>query len=84
MMTVPKPPAKSRGTTGPTVRGHLHCRRCGYDLCGLAARRCPECGQAFDLLERFLSRRFFGPPNLRVIVRWLRRALLPVRKPRRR
>ena len=24
-----------------------HCRRCGYNLTGLAEARCPECGQAF-------------------------------------
>jgi hypothetical protein len=26
----------------------LRCTSCGYSLTGLASRRCPECGQAFD------------------------------------
>ena len=25
-----------------------HCRRCGYNLKGLTAERCPECGAGFD------------------------------------
>lgn len=28
-----------------------NCRRCGYNLTGLAEDRCPECGMAFDRLE---------------------------------
>ncbi|MCB9849433.1 MAG: hypothetical protein H6817_01865 [Phycisphaerales bacterium] len=28
------------------------CRRCGYDLSGIAIERCPECGRAFDLEQR--------------------------------
>ena len=27
----------------------IYCRSCGYNLFGLEARRCPECGCAFDL-----------------------------------
>jgi predicted RNA-binding Zn-ribbon protein involved in translation (DUF1610 family) len=32
------------------------CVRCGYQLDGLSAPRCPECGRAFD--ARLLDRRF--------------------------
>lgn len=32
-------------------RAYLVCSRCGYDLRGsLAAKRCPECGQAFAMV----------------------------------
>ena len=29
----------------------LHCDRCGYWLCGLSKRRCPECGTPFGRQE---------------------------------
>ena len=34
------------------VRTGFRCRRCGYDLQGQVAARCPECGTAFDPAER--------------------------------
>jgi len=34
------------GDEGPILE-HLRCPSCGYDLCGLIARRCPECGGEF-------------------------------------
>ena len=27
----------------------LHCTQCGYNLTGLTDRRCPECGNRFDI-----------------------------------
>jgi len=27
---------------------HRYCRDCGYDLYGLEASHCPECGRGFD------------------------------------
>lgn len=35
-----------------------HCARCGYDLTGLQAGDCPECGQRFDPQ----TGRGLGPP----------------------
>jgi hypothetical protein len=30
----------------------MYCRKCGYQLAGLSANRCPECGQTFDPANR--------------------------------
>lgn len=34
-----------------TVDKHVFCVRCGYDLFGLKARVCPECGKTFSLFD---------------------------------
>lgn len=33
-------------------KGDLRCSYCGYDLRGLPANRCPECGKVFDLSSK--------------------------------
>lgn len=35
----------------------MFCRCCGYDLQGIAAMRCPECGKSFDARDRSTSDR---------------------------
>ena len=47
------------------------CKHCGYDLHGLPANRCPECGREFDPAERerVLARINSSPPIRRY--RWV-------------
>ncbi len=45
-----------------------YCRRCGYELRGLTAPRCPECGRVFDPANPRTYRR-------RPIRRWLQRLI---------
>lgn len=41
----------------------MYCRTCVYDLAGLEAGRCPECGRGFDRADpRSYRRRRPGPP----------------------
>jgi hypothetical protein len=41
----------------------MYCRECLYDLQGIAERRCPECGRAFDPANRrTFSRSRLGKP----------------------
>ncbi len=51
---------------GPTEFAGYHCPKCDYDLRGLTAPRCPECGSAFSTREiaaykdqRWPPQRFF-------------------------
>jgi hypothetical protein len=48
----------------------LHCPNCGYNLRGLTARQCPECGEGFDL--QALRR----PANQPVLSPWLEMPLM--------
>ena len=64
--TSPSDPPSSQTAAEPP----RYCRGCNYNLHGLTASRCPECGREFDPTNRktYLSR----PP--RVWVRYVRRA----------
>jgi hypothetical protein len=64
-----------RGLFGKRIGEDPHCRRCNYNLTGLAAERCPECGTAFSertvALGRWVRGWDFYLSALLVIVIWL-------------
>ncbi len=51
----------------------LYCRTCGYQLAGLSANRCPECGRPFDPDNR---RTFLRRPRGWLVRRLIRRMLV--------
>lgn len=44
------------------VDEQLHCPQCGYNLTGIASRRCPECGVRFDRRALMIDPRILGRP----------------------
>jgi hypothetical protein len=53
-----------------TTNCTMYCRQCGYQLTGLSANRCPECGRPFDPAN---PRTFRQHPRAWLIRRWARR-----------
>jgi hypothetical protein len=64
--------AEDETTPLTTVNREIPCPSCDYDLRGLEAGRCPECGVSFDPVE--LAAR----PPLRIA--WVRRLDLPIHR----
>jgi hypothetical protein len=56
-----------------TTETSMYCRKCGYQLVGLSANRCPECGRVFDPTDPRTFHRRAREPGL---WRWMRRIAL--------